>query len=780
MGMSILLANAVARVLRGPAEAWGRARRRIARINARLTRRVGSPRALIGQLGIVTTCITIVAPPMTYAAISTLQLQQRAGEQAMLGARHVEVQLSNQVGLDRLNQVSINVLHATSSPHSVVTASWVTDETGKILMFQGRSAAWPEMRVDKPIRTPHFKGRFHIAVSTREVFVGTFYSAAGFLLLGLAAYYCFRRLPLAGLDRAQHLLDVKQSELLSQKLQLEMQNLRFDAALNNMSQGLCMCDGEKKLVVCNAPYARMYRLPPELVQPGTPFIDIIKHRLATGLHVEQSPNDYLRDLQEIIAQGTPVTKIRELSDGRIIAIKHQPMTDKGWLSTHEDMTEYRRIEARMAHMAHHDILTELPNRTLLRERMERALEGVEKGRSLAVLYLDLDRFKDINDTLGHPVGDALLKAAGKRLLACIEDGDTVARLGGDEFAIVQLATDQPVAATALATRIIAEIGEPFEVGGHQVTLGTSIGIAVAPGDGTDVIQLLKNADLALDRAKAEGRGIHRFFEPDMDADMQARSKLQSDLRKALTNGEFELYYQPLVNLARDEICGLEALLRWHHPERGLVSPAEFIPLAEETGLIVPLGEWAMRQACAAAARWPEHIKVAINLSAKQFKSRHLVETVFSALAACGLPARRLELEITESVLLQNNEATLATLHQLRALGVRIALDDFGTGYSSLSYLRSFPFDKIKIDRCFVSDLSESREDARAIVRAVASLGISLGIATTAEGVETEEQLARVREEGCTEMQGYLFSPPRPLAEVHSLFLDRLAASASAA
>ena len=345
---------------------------------------------------------------------------------------------------------------------------------------------------------------------------------------------------------------------------------------------------------------------------------------------------------------------------------------------------------------------------------------------------------------------------------------------------MQLATEQPVAATALANRIIAAIGEPFDLGGHQVTVGTSIGIAVAPGDGTDPDQLLKNADLALDRAKAEGRGIHRFFEPDMDAHMQARCKLQLDLRKALANGEFELYYQPLVNLERDEICGLEALLRWHHPERGFVSPAEFIPLAEETGLIVPLGEWAMRQACAAAARWPEHIKVAINLSANQFKNRHLVETVFSALAASGLPARRLELEITESVLLQNNEATLATLHQLRALGVRIAWTISAPATRRSATCAASPSTR---SRSTAASSRTSRRRARMRWPSCArlpSLGISLGIATTAEGVETKEQLARVREEGCTEMQGYFFSPPRPLAEVQRLFLDRDEESASAA
>ena len=755
-----------------PAYAWAAARTAVFRANARLTKGAGSPRVLIGHLGIITTCITIFAPPIIYVVLGVIQLQQRAIEQANLGARHVEVQLTQQQSIEWLNHVSINVLHATRGPNSIVVASWLTNKSGATLMFQGERSSWPEFSADRPIRASGFEGNFHVAVTTRGVFIGTLYVAAAFLVLGLAAYYVFCRLPLAALDEAQRLLHVKQAELLAQKEQLETQNLRFDAALNNMSQGLCMFDAEHKLVVCNAPYARMYGLAADLAKPGTPFAAILQHRVAKGLHAGQFPDEYTRNLRDTVVANRPATKIREFSDGRIIATKHQPMPGGGWIATHEDITEYRRIEARITHLAHHDVLTELPNRLLLRERLEPALEAVQKGNSLAVLCLDLDRLKDVNDTLGHAAGDELLKAVSARLRASVGDADTVARLGGDEFSILQTGREQPVAATDLAAQITECLAEPFEVDGQQVTVSMSIGIAVSPGDGTNPDQLIKNATLALHRAKSEGRGNHRFFEPDMDAYMQARSKLQLDLRKALAKGEFELHYQPIVNLERDEISCLEALMRWHHPERGLVSPVEFIPLAEETGLIVPIGEWALREACAAAAKWPDEIKVAINLSASQFKSRNLVETVFSALAASRLPAPRLELEITESVLLQNNDATLATLHQLRALGVRIAMDDFGTGYSSLSYLRSFPFDKIKIDRCFVADLSGASEDALAILRAVAGLGHSLGIATTAEGVETEEQLERVREEGCTEMQGYFFSPPRPIREIERLFLTR--------
>ena len=745
-----------------------------------MTSRVRSPRALIAHLGLITTCIAIFVPPIAYATLGLAQLQERAAEQASLGARHVEVQLKQQTAVDGFTRVSINVLHATRNADGIVVASWLTDKKGTLLMFQGGKVLWPEFVASKAINAAGFEGSFHIAVTTGGVIVGTLQVAAAFLILGLAAYYCFRRLPLAALDEADRLLRVEQAKLREQKEALETQNLRFEAALSNMSQGLCMFDGGRRLVVCNARYMEMYGLSPDLARSGTTLEEILEHRVAKGIYGGEVARDYIHDSLAVAAGNVAGTRIVEFGDRRAIAIAHRPMPGGGWLSTHEDLTEYRRIEARIAHMARHDALTGLPNRVLLRERLEVALEGARNDKGVALFCLDLDRFKHINDTLGHDLGDALFKIIGTRLVACAGEGNTVARLDGDEFAIVQTGAEQPVAATAMAVRIIDTLSEPIEVAGQHVTLGASIGISVAPADGTNPDQLIKNADLALDRAKSQGRGVYCFFEADMDAQMRGRFKLQLDLNKALGNGEFELHYQPLVNLERNEISCLEALLRWNHPERGRISPGEFIPVAEETGLIVPIGEWALREACAAAAAWPGHVNVAINISPIQFKSRSLVQAVFSALAVSGLTPSRLELEITESVLLQNDEMTLATLHQLRALGVRIALDDFGTGYSSLSYLRSFPFDKIKIDRCFVSDLENEDEDAVAILRAVAGLGTSLGIATTAEGVETKEQLQKVRDEGCTEMQGYLFSPPRPMKDIVRLFAEPTAKVANVA
>jgi diguanylate cyclase (GGDEF)-like protein/PAS domain S-box-containing protein len=433
-----------------------------------------------------------------------------------------------------------------------------------------------------------------------------------------------------------------------------------------------------------------------------------------------------------------------------------------------DVTERKQAEARIAYLAQHDALTGLPNRTLFHAHLKEALDGLQRtSRPLAVHCIDLDHFKSVNDTLGHPVGDELLRAVAERLKRHLNETSLVARLGGDEFAVIQTDVTHPDEASGLAAKLISAVSAPYNIQGHEVIVGASIGIALAPGDGNDCDALLRNADMALYRAKADGRGAAHFFEPEMDRRIQARRVLELDLRKAYANGEFELFYQPLINLAENRISGFEALLRWRHPKRGMVSPGEFVPLAEEIGLIVPLGEWVLRQACTEAARWPDDLHVAVNLSPVQFRNKSVVQAVMTALAYSRLEPRRLELEITESVLLADTEANLATLHKLREIGVRISMDDFGTGYSSLSYLRSFPFDKIKIDRSFVNDLTR-RPDCMAIIHAVVGLGESLGISTTAEGVETREQLERLRAEGCTEAQGFLFSAPCPASEIGRL------------
>jgi diguanylate cyclase (GGDEF)-like protein len=407
---------------------------------------------------------------------------------------------------------------------------------------------------------------------------------------------------------------------------------------------------------------------------------------------------------------------------------------------------------------------------LLNERLETAIGRIDRDEKVAVHHLDLDQFKAVNDTLGHPAGDKLLKIVADRLRGLVRQTDTIARMGGDEFVIVQSPIIDPADATSLAQRVIRLMSEPYDIDGQQAVIGASIGIAVGPGDGSNADKLLRNADLALYRAKGDGRGTFRFFEPAMDLQMQTRRIMEQDLRKALPAGEFELYYQPVVNLASNDISGFEALIRWNHPERGIISPAKFIPLAEEIGFIVPIGEWVIRQACATAARWPGHLSVAVNISAVQFRNPGLMQVIVGALAASGLDPTRLEIEITETVLLHNREATLAVLHQLRALGIRIAMDDFGTGYSSLTYLQCFPFDKIKIDRSFVKDITENSGSLN-IVRAIAALANGMGMTATAEGVETREQLDQITSEGCTEMQGFLFSQPIPAHEVERLFLS---------
>jgi diguanylate cyclase (GGDEF)-like protein/PAS domain S-box-containing protein len=476
----------------------------------------------------------------------------------------------------------------------------------------------------------------------------------------------------------------------------------------------------------------------------------------------------LFDEREIL---TPCDGVRSIFSRRL-TFRDEREKVRYLLGVVDDVTERKIAEARIAQLAHFDPLTGLPNRTLFREQLEKELSFVRRGSQLALLYLDLDNFKSINDTLGHPCGDELLKAVAQRLRSCLRETDLIARLGGDEFAIVQTPLQDPKDAEGLAQRIRQAVtSDTYELDGHRTTTDLSIGIALAPGDGTAMDDLVKHADLALYGAKAEGRANYRYFEPEMNARMKQRRSLEIDLRSAIANNEFELHYQPLINLQTQAIVGCEALLRWRHPQRGMIPPLAFIPVAEETGLINAIGDWVLRQACLEAMNWPSHISVAVNVSPVQFKTPSLVLTVISALAASGLPAHRLELEVTESVLMQNNEATLAMLHQIRDLGVRISMDDFGTGYSSLSYLRSFPFDKIKIDRSFIGDLSKG-DDAVAIVHAILTLATSLKMTTTAEGVETAEQQKLLQTTGCNEMQGFLFSPPRPAEEIARLFKTR--------
>ncbi|KRR23305.1 diguanylate cyclase [Bradyrhizobium lablabi] len=549
-----------------------------------------------------------------------------------------------------------------------------------------------------------------------------------------------------------------------QRLTLEKQ--RLDTAVNNMTQGLLLFDAKQKLIICNKRYLEMYGLSAEVVKPGCSFREVIAHRKDTGSFVgdvDHYVEVVLRDVahRNAIVISTP--------DGRSIQIVNEPVADGGWLATHEDITERRRAEERITHLAHYDALTELPNRTLFHERLKRELSFVAPNRPLAVLYIDIDEFKSVNDSLGHMTGDELLKSVAASLAACARKSDFVARLGGDEFAIVQSGIEDTDDVMKLVSRIFEAIRTPYQCLGHQVTTDASIGIALAPQDGSDIDQILKNADLAMYAAKAAGRRTYRFFEPDMEAEVRARRSLEMDLRQALIDGGFEVYYQPCLGLETNAITGCEALVRWRHPQRGMISPAEFVPLAEDTGLINQLGEWVLTTACKEAATWPDNVRLAVNVSPIQFKSGTLALKVMGALAASGLPASRLELEITEAVLIRDDEVALAVLHDLRAIGVRIALDDFGTGYSSLSYLQRFPFDKIKIDRCFITNIAEP-QGSISIVQAVVNIAADRHMTTTAEGVETEQQREVLRELGCSEIQGYLFSAPKPAAELRPLLL----------
>jgi len=569
---------------------------------------------------------------------------------------------------------------------------------------------------------------------------------------------------------------LRRDRLTDRRLAAERRQLSI--AVNNIPQGLVLYDAFARIIICNQPYLDMFGLSPDVARPGCTMQRLIAHRKETG-SFDGDVDEFCNAIIQTVSLGKATRQLTEAPGGRAIEIINRPLKGGGWVATIEDITARQRADEKIAHLAHYDGLTDLPNRILFRERLEQSLKAIRPGEQLAVLYIDIDEFKSVNDALGHPIGDELLKGVAERLRGCLKETDVAARLGGDEFAVIQTAIKDRSETTRLVDDIHSAIRQPLECMGHLITTDASIGIALAPGDGVNLDQLLKNADLALYGAKGDGRRTYRFFEAGMDQRARARRSLELELRQAICDGSLETYYQPVVNLEDGKVSSCEALLRWRHPERGMISPAEFIPIAEDSGLINQLGLWVLNTACAEAVTWPDHVRVAVNVSPVQFRSPSLALNVAAALAASGLPASRLELEITEAVLIRDDEAALDMLHQLRKLGVRIALDDFGTGYSSLSYLQRFPFDKIKIDRSFIRDIAGPGASS-SIVQAVVNIAAASDMTTTAEGVETEQQRNLLYILGCTEMQGYLFSPAIPAAEVRRLLLTHTGRAMSAA
>jgi len=583
-------------------------------------------------------------------------------------------------------------------------------------------------------------------------------------LVGIAALAAFGVAVLLGavIRKLWHQNRIARDLLLQEKERLQL-------AVNNMTQGLVLFDASERMVVCNRQFLDLYGFSADVVKPGVTVSEILRHAGRTGevtADIEEFRSKRLRT-----AERRQVS-VRRLYDGRAVQIVRQCFADGGWVATHEDVTERRRIEERITHLAHYDALTDLPNRSMLQEHLRQKLEKRAPGERLAVFFLDVDEFKSVNDTLGHFVGDELLKAVASSLKACAEKGEMVARLGGDEFAVVQSGVRSVEVVTALVERIFEAIREPFDCLGHRIRADASIGVALAPQDGTVPDELLKNADLAMYAAKAAGRRTYRFFDARMVAKVRERRQLEIDLRRAHAKGELMVYYEPCYSLKNGRITGAEALLRWQHPRRGMVPPSDFIPIAEETGLISEIGEWVLQTACNEAAQWPRDMRVAVNVSPVQLRSPALALKLMSVLSRSNLPANRLEIEITEAVLIGDDEAALALLHQLRGIGVGIALDDFGTGYSSLSYLRRFPFNRIKIDRGFVKDIV-SCESSSSIVQAVVTIAQAQHMTTTAEGVETEGQRRLLRDLGCTEVQGYLFNAAMPAEEFRRLISDNL-------
>jgi diguanylate cyclase (GGDEF)-like protein len=541
---------------------------------------------------------------------------------------------------------------------------------------------------------------------------------------------------------------------------------QFDTALNNMPHGLCMFGADGRLAVMNHRFGRMMNLPDDVVQRGVGVADIIAACVSAGSISAASGKIILSEIQHSQAEEI-ITADPDAERGRSLSWTFQPMNGGGAVVLLEDITERRNAEARISHLARYDELTALPNRVNFRDEIERLLKIQRNaGQMSALLFVDLDQFKQVNDTLGHPCGDQLLCAVAARLRDMLRPEDFVARFGGDEFVVFQQNIESDDDAAGLARRIVDQLSERYKIDNHLVEIGASVGIAMTSPD-ISADTLIKNADMALYRAKADGRGTFCFFREELAQTVEARRVLELDLRKALANEEFELFFQPLVNLKSGKISTCEALLRWNHPVRGTVSPVDIIPIAEDMGLIVDLGRWILRKACMECRKWPDSVSVAVNFSPQQFHQRDVLSEVRYALEVSGLPANRLEIEITESSLLRNTQLTHDVLSQLRALGVRISLDDFGTGYSSLSYLHNFPLQKVKIDRSFLEGIDADRP--LTLLRGVARLSADLGMSVVVEGIETNEQLELISADGTvTEAQGYLFSRPVPAVQVRQL------------
>jgi diguanylate cyclase (GGDEF)-like protein len=542
---------------------------------------------------------------------------------------------------------------------------------------------------------------------------------------------------------------------------------QFDTALNNMPHGLCMFAADGRLAVMNHRFSEMMNLSDDLVHRGARAADIVSACVSAGSISTVSGRMIFSEIENSQARDI-VTTDPDVARGRSLSWTFQPMAGGGAVVLLEDITERRNAEARISHLARFDELTALPNRLNFRDEIERLLAVPHDAEQLsALLFVDLDQFKQVNDTLGHPCGDQLLCAVADRLREMLRPEDFVARFGGDEFVVFQQNIKSNEDAAGLARRIVDHLSERYKIDNHLVEIGASVGIAMTSPAGVSADTLLKNADMALYRAKADGRGTFCFFRDEMAQTVEARRILELDLRKALANEEFELFYQPLVNLKSGRIATCEALLRWNHPVRGTVSPVDIIPVAEDMGLIVDLGRWILRKACMECMKWPEGVSVAVNFSPQQFHQRDVLSEVRYALEVSGLPANRLEIEITESSLLRNTQLTHDVLSQLSAIGVRISLDDFGTGYSSLSYLHNFPLQKVKIDRSFLEGIDSDRP--LTLLRGVARLSADLGMSVVVEGIETNEQLELISADGTvTEAQGYLFSRPVPAVRVRQL------------